>query len=74
MRKRTLLEKSLATLVGGVIGGVFVLVFGQLWPLLGLPAWPWVMAIPPDIGAVVGYSRGDQGIKALLMPFHSRRR
>ena len=74
MRKRTLLEKSLAALVGAIIGGVFVLVFGQLWPLLGLPAWPWAIAIPPAIGAVVGYLRGDKGIKALLMPFPGRRR
>ena len=30
MRKRTLLEESLAALVGGIIGGVFVLVFGLI--------------------------------------------
>jgi len=73
VRRRTLLERSLAALVGG-ISGVFVLVFGQLWPILELPAWLWVMAIPPAIGAVVGYLGGDKGIKALLMPFPGRRR
>ena len=74
MRKRTLLEESLAALVGGIIGGVIVLAFGQLWCIRGLPAWPWVMAIPPAIGALIGYLRGDKGIKGLLMPFPSRRR
>jgi len=75
VRKRTLIEKSLAAVVGGIIGGVFVLVFGfGLWRLFELPAWPWAMAVPPAIGAAVGYWRGDEGIKALLMPFASRRR
>ncbi len=75
MRRRTLLEKSLAALVGGVIGGIFLVVLpvAQLWLQLGLPAWPWLLAIPPVIGAAIGYFVGDKGIWALL-PFSRRRR
>ena len=75
MRRRTLLEKSLAALVGGVIGGIFLVVLplAELWLQQGLPAWPWLLAIPPVIGAAIGYFFGDKGIRAMLMPFARRR-
>ena len=57
----TALERILAAAVGGAVGGLLSFV----WLLFSI-GWSWLLAIPPLIGAVVGYSRGDRGIRALL--------
>jgi hypothetical protein len=61
MRKRTLLERSLAALVGGMLGGLMT-----LW-LFGFPiTMHWVIWTPIPIGVLAGYWRGDRGIRGLI--------
>lgn len=55
------LERVLATVVGGAVGCLFSFV----WLLFSV-GWVWYLAIPPVLGALVGYSSGDQGVRALL--------
>lgn len=59
MREATLLERSLAALAGGMIGGfvTFALAFST---------WHWLIWAPVLIGVLVGYLGGDRGVKGLL--------
>jgi len=59
MRKPTLLERSLAALVGGMIGGFMTFA-------LAFSTWHWLIWTPVLIGVLIGYWRGDRGIKGLL--------
>ena len=59
MRKPTLLERSLAGLVGGTIGGFMTFA-------LAFSTWHWLIWTPIVIGVLVGYFRGDRGVRELL--------
>ena len=62
MRKPTLLERSLAAIVGGLIGGFITLSIA-----FSSTTWHWLMWTPILIGVLAGYWRRDRGIKGLLM-------
>ena len=59
MRKPTLLERSLAALFGGIIGGFLTLQLAFL-------TWHWLIWTPVLLGVLVGYWGRDRGIKGLL--------
>lgn len=61
MRKPTLLERSLAAIVGGFIGG-----FVTLSIAFSFAIWHWLMWGPVLIGVLAGYLGRDRGIKGLL--------
>lgn len=54
------LERTLAALVGGIIGGI-------LTPSLAftLPEWHWLRGSPIVVGMLAGALRGDRGSVAL---------
>ena len=61
MRRRTLLERSLGAFVGAIIVG-----FVTLSLAISAAAWHWLLYLPPLMGALVGYWRGDRGLIAML--------
>ena len=61
MTRRTRLERALAAMAGGLIGG-----FATLALAFGATSWHWFLGAPVMVGVVIGYLDGDRGIKALL--------
>ena len=59
MRKPTLLERSLAAIVGGLLGGFITL-------QLAFMTWHWLIWSPVLIGVLAGYFGRDRGIKGLI--------
>ena len=59
MRKPILLERSLAAIVGGAIGGFITFA-------LAFATWHWLIWSPIVIGVLAGFLRGDRGVRAML--------
>jgi len=51
----------LATLCGALVG----VLFSAVW-LVGWVGLTWFLAIPPLVGAFVGFMAGERGITALI--------